>query len=85
MAVAALPEFVNPPVNETVLSIQFAPLTGFLIPHFGLYWSRIRSEYPECQVLPEIDPVIEQFGGNPTRAKFGFQMVLQAALRYTKI
>ncbi len=57
-----LPDYERPPVVETLLGVQFAPLTQFSIPHFGLYWAKIRENYPNCQILPPLGSVIEQFG-----------------------
>jgi len=59
---SGLPDFAQPPVDETALSLQFAPIHGFSIPHFGLYWERVRSEYPHFEMQPPIANVIEQFG-----------------------
>lgn len=33
-----LPEFGRPPVVETILGVQFAPLPGFTSGHLGRYW-----------------------------------------------
>ena len=71
-----LRDYSAPPVVETVLGVQFAPLS-FAIPHFGLYWSRIQSEFPQYRVLPPLGHVREQFGsslGGPIR-KMGFEVV----------
>jgi len=57
-----LPDFANPPVDETALSIQFQPIPKFNIPHFGLYWSIVRREYPNFEVQQPIGHVTEQFG-----------------------
>jgi len=57
-----LPDFTDPPVIETVLGVQFAPLESFSIPHFGLYWAKIRTSYPKCEIQPPLDPVFEEFG-----------------------
>ncbi len=59
-----LPEFDKPPVYETVLGLQFSPLKGFLIPHFGLYWGKIREEYQQQELHPPLGPTIEQFGAD---------------------
>lgn len=56
-----LPEFNNPPVIETVLGVQFSPLQRFSILHYGLFWKKIRVDYPKCNVVPPLDPVTEQF------------------------
>ncbi len=71
-----LPDYEHPPVVETYLGVQFAPLAQFSIPHFGLYWAKIREEYPEVQVQPPLGPVIEQFGtGLFVQPKLGVELV----------
>ena len=57
-----LPDFENPPVIETVLGVQFAPLEEFKIQHFGLYWSMIRGQYREVEVYPPLGATVEDFG-----------------------
>lgn len=59
---ADLPSFDAPPVNETVLGVEFAPLPKWSIPHFGLLWGRIRDEYPRCDVKPPLARQDEIFG-----------------------
>lgn len=54
--------FTKAPVIETVLSIQFKPITGFTAAHFGLYWNQIRQEFPKSEVKPAIMHIIEGFG-----------------------
>lgn len=49
-----LPDYDDPPVVETVLGVQFAPLQGWGIPHFGLFWNEIKDEYPNFQVQPAL-------------------------------
>lgn len=61
---SGLPDFAQPPVDETALSVQFAPIPGFSIPHFGLYWARVRNEYPRFELQQPIQNVTEQFGSN---------------------
>jgi uncharacterized protein (TIGR04255 family) len=41
-----LPEFRKPPVFEVAAGVFFPRLKGFLLPHFGEFWSRIRPEFP---------------------------------------
>jgi len=69
---SGLPDFANPPVDETALSIQFAPIVGFDVPHFGLYWARLRSEYPKLEIQPPIASVTEQFEIGSTVRHVGF-------------
>ncbi len=69
------PEFNHPPVYETVLGLHFSPLKVFSIPHFGLYWAKIRDEYPQQELRPPLSPAIEQFESNlwkETRPKVEF-------------
>lgn len=77
-----LRDFATPPVVETVLGVQFTPLP-FSIPHFGLYWSHIRSEFPRYRVLPPLGHVREQFGTPPgsTSRKLGIELVQDPDLR----
>src|SRR5438874_10786963 len=59
---AGLPDFENPPVIETVLGVQFAPLSRFTVPYFGLYWQKIKHEYDHFEVYPPLASLIEEFG-----------------------
>jgi len=61
-----LPEFENPPVIEVVCGLMFDPLGGLLAPHLGLLWQRFREEYPKCQEVPPLAPVVELFEGEPS-------------------
>jgi uncharacterized protein (TIGR04255 family) len=56
------PKFHRPPVAETLLGVQFAPLTSFGLAHLGLFWHGIRRDYPYQEVYPPLSPIIEQFG-----------------------
>jgi uncharacterized protein (TIGR04255 family) len=47
-------DFDDPPVVETVLGLRFAPLPGWSIPHFGLFWEEIRKDYPKFEVHPPV-------------------------------
>lgn len=59
---SGLPDFAQPPVDEVALSLQFAPIPGFSVPHFGLFWEKVRNEYPRFEIQPPIPNVTEQFG-----------------------
>ncbi len=56
------PDFDNPPVIEVVCGIHFKSIDKLLMPHFGLLWERYKPDYPICQEVAPIVPVIEQFG-----------------------
>jgi uncharacterized protein (TIGR04255 family) len=69
------PSFDSPPVIETVLGLQFTPLAAFGIPHFGLYWQRIRDQYPHQQAQAALNPAEEQYGDRPPMQPFGIEFV----------
>lgn len=62
-----LPEFDRPPVVETVLSAQFEPILKIGTVHFGLFWERIRKEFPTAEGKPSLEQVFERFGELPKR------------------
>lgn len=70
-----LPEFDDPPVSETVLGVQFAPLTNFSILQFGLYWELIREEYPRSDIKPPLPSIVEVFEKEQRPSSFGLQLV----------
>ena len=51
------PSFRNPPVIETVLGVQFSPIPDWSIPHFGVFWDRVREEFPNTQILHPLPPL----------------------------
>ena len=78
----SLPDFTNPPVDETAFSIQFPPISGFDVRHFGLYWTIVRDEYPGFKVLPPIPNQMEIFGTAPAHQYFlPFQLVAEPEIR----
>jgi uncharacterized protein (TIGR04255 family) len=48
------PDYEKPPVIEVVCGITFEKLSGFKAPHFGIYWQRLRDDYPICQSAPPL-------------------------------
>jgi uncharacterized protein (TIGR04255 family) len=58
-----LPKFNNPPVNEMVMGVEFAELSGWGIPHFGLFWGQIQDKYQHCVVKESVPSRIEIFEG----------------------
>lgn len=60
-----LPNFTKPPLNEVVLSIQFAALNSLKSAHIGLFWSLLRADYPDVSEQAPIQPVFETFGTPP--------------------
>lgn len=58
---ADLPDFVQPPVTEVVLGVQFGTLDRFKAPHLGLVWSEFKDRFPDIEEQPPLDPVFETF------------------------
>ena len=56
-----LPEFENPPVMETVLSVQFEKLSAMQAVHFGLFWRKVQARYPTTEERPALKQVFERF------------------------
>jgi uncharacterized protein (TIGR04255 family) len=58
----SFPTFMTPPVVETVLGVEFRPLAGWTVAHFGLFWQEVRSEYPVVESKPPLGSMVERFG-----------------------
>jgi uncharacterized protein (TIGR04255 family) len=60
-----LPDYDTPPAVETIIGVRFAPLKDWKAAHFGLFWDRIRDEYPRSEThaaLGAVDaPLILKF------------------------
>ena len=77
-----LPDFRSPPVDEVALSLLFAPIPGFQIPHYGLYWNDIRADYPQSQVQPPVPNLTEQAGTSiPRPIRFDLSLVNSPEVR----
>lgn len=78
-----LPDFDRPPLDEMVLSIQFAelPLKNY---HSGLLWLKLRHEYPLVEEQAPLSPVFETFGAlRPVPATAEIQFLPpEAMIRY---
>ncbi|SRR6266542_3898446 len=77
----ALPDYDNPPVTETFFSVAFSDLEKWSIPHFGLYWSFIRREYPRFEVRPPLANQVETFSENIQPSADILQLLTQPAVR----
>lgn len=45
-----LPRFRKPPVIETVLGVEFAPIAGLSVAHLGAFWGRVKERFPRPSV-----------------------------------
>ena len=52
--------YKNPPVNEVVVAAYFnPPLSAFHSEHIGLFWEKIKDEFPVVQQHPPLGFSIE--------------------------
>ena len=58
-------KYSNPPVTEVVCGVLFKPLEAFRLPHLGLFWQKIKPDFPTCQEVAPLMPLIEGFGEGP--------------------
>jgi uncharacterized protein (TIGR04255 family) len=78
-----LPEFENPPVSEVALSVEVVPIDGWRPAHAGLYWGRIKSEYPLTEAQPALASQIERFGErSPQAPAVTFEVADPNAIRF---
>jgi len=62
IAAHPLPDFDRPPVIETALSVEFAPLARWTGADFGLFFHEIMADYPIAEVQAPIASAVERFG-----------------------
>jgi uncharacterized protein (TIGR04255 family) len=78
-----LPEFANPPVSEVALSVEFAAIDGWRPAHAGLYWGRIKSDYPLTEAQSVLNSQIERFGESfPQAPAVTFEVADPNAIRF---
>ncbi len=65
-----LPEYLEPPVVETALAIEFAPLEGWNVLHYGTLWEQFRKNYPVTEVHPS--PIINVNAGSDPPLRYFF-------------
>lgn len=65
---AHLPDFVEPPLDEVVLGVQFAPVSGYASVHSMKVWDLFKAEFPKVQEWPVLEPQFETFGGMNAQA-----------------
>ncbi|WP_300395135.1 TIGR04255 family protein [Henriciella sp.] len=58
-----LPDFLNPPINEVALGVQFGAIPNFTSVGLGEVWSLFQHELPAIQEHPPLAPQFETFGG----------------------
>ncbi len=68
-----LPEYDNPPVTEVVCGVLFKTLKSFRVPYFGVFWEQCKADYPTCQDVAPLLPLIEEFREEPVEGQFQMQ------------
>lgn len=56
------PSYERPPVIEVVCGVQFEPLPRFQATALGLFWGRLKNEYPKAQEMAPLLAQVERFG-----------------------
>jgi hypothetical protein len=49
-----LSQYRKPPVVETAIAIEFAPLPGWSLLNYGTLWESFRADYPRYEIHPFI-------------------------------
>lgn len=50
----ALPHYKQPPIIEVACGLTFDPLESLLVPHYGMFWERIKKDFPDCEHAPHL-------------------------------
>lgn len=59
-----LPDYGQPPIDEVVIGLQFAPIGGFADAMVGKFWDLVRDEFPVIRAAPRIDTPLETPGSS---------------------
>ena len=56
------PDYVDPPVVETILGVQFDPLASWRNAHLGVFWKTLNTDdWPNVSDAPPLQPQFERF------------------------
>ena len=70
------PDFERPPVNEVSLGVQVEPIDGLHAAHLGLFWGRVRRDFPALEEHPPLAPTpIEDVSSGPRLLDLQVQML----------
>jgi len=67
----SLPAYMKPPVIEVVCGIAFKKIEHFKAPHLGLFWQKVRGDYPTFQHAPPLG-----FPPEPSESAVEFELPL---------
>jgi uncharacterized protein (TIGR04255 family) len=68
-----LPDFGAPPLNEVILGVQFAPISGYSAVDTHAIWELFRRDFPKVEEQPPLAPQFETFGGGGASQSLQFQ------------
>lgn len=54
-----LPNYTDPPVDEVAIGVAFPQIELFLDAHGGIYWEKIRADYPRLEAHPRLEQPME--------------------------
>lgn len=74
---ADTPDFLNPPIVELVLGVQFSPLTKLTSGHFGLFWKEFGDEWMDPSDGPVLEDQFELFDQPRWSRPTGIQVRLE--------
>lgn len=69
-----LPDYLDPPLDEVVLGVQFAPILGYCSVDNAAIWELYKKDYPKVAEHPMLETKYETFGGANPRPAFQFQI-----------
>lgn len=69
-----LPDYTNPPLDEVVLGVQFAPIPGYSSVNAQAISQLFASHFPRVEEHPLLQPQYETFGGVNPQTGFQFQL-----------
>jgi uncharacterized protein (TIGR04255 family) len=52
-------DFEKPPINEVSIGMHFAPVINLRAEHVGLFWNRVRADFPSAQQAPLVGGVVQ--------------------------
>ncbi|MEZ5537658.1 MAG: TIGR04255 family protein [Thiolinea sp.] len=76
-----LPDYSNPPLNEVVVGVQFAPVPDYTSVDACKIWELFKAQYPKVRELPQLPRNFETFGGSNKAPSFQMQLGRPAGSR----
>jgi uncharacterized protein (TIGR04255 family) len=70
------PDYERPPVIETILGVQFEPLSQMKTAHLGAFWKELGGDWPIVLDAPALEPKFEEFSDSARWGKAGIQFKL---------